>query len=191
MCVDNGLGETGGSGSEEEDSLGVGLCRGRMEIIGGFLGLSGLLDIVEQLDVQASGTCPVELTRSDLIGQPDGFDRIGGQERVEVLDVSLAMVELGGEIGEETRDEAGVESRPDGQHVVLVGGQVDNHDRLLASRGRTEGGCQGARHGLSRELEPCNVFGLDGSRRGDKGERAVSVGLCSPREQIRESPQVR
>ena len=137
--VDNSLGETGGSGSEEENSLGVGLRRGGMEILWELLGLSGFLNFVEQPDVQACGTCPVELARSGLVGQPDGFDRIGGQERVEVFDVSLAVVELGGEIGEETSNEAGVKSGPDGQHVVLVGGQVDDNDRLLSGC-RTEGG---------------------------------------------------
>jgi hypothetical protein len=130
--VNNSLGEAGGSGSEEENSLRVGLGRSELEILGALLGLSGLLDIIEQLDVQTSGTGLVELTGSDLVGQPDGLDRIGSQEGVEVLDVSLAVVELGGEVGEETRDEASAKSRPDGQHVILVGGQVDDNDGLLA-----------------------------------------------------------
>jgi hypothetical protein len=130
--VNDSLGEAGRSRSEEENSLGVGFGRSEMEILGVSLNLSSLLDVVEQLDVQTSGAGLVELTRPDLVGQPDGLDRIGSQEGVKVLDVSLAMIELGSEIGEEARDEASAESRPDSQHVILVGGQVDDNDGLLA-----------------------------------------------------------
>jgi len=130
--VDNGLGEASGSGSKEENGLGVGVGRSETETLGAALDLSGLLNVIEQLDVQTGGAGLVELTRSDLVGQPDGFGRIGSQEGVEVLDVGPAVVELGSEIGEETRDEAGAKSGPDGQHVILVGGQVDDDDGLLA-----------------------------------------------------------
>ena len=109
-----------------------------------------------------------------------------------MLDVSLTMVELGGKIGEETRDEAGADSRPDGQHVVLVGGQVDDNDGLPASGRstdgrRAEGGHEGVGHSLDRRLEPCNIVDLGDVGRGNKGERSVSVGLGSPGEQLRES----
>jgi len=192
--VNDGLGEAGGSGSEEENSLRVGLGRSELEVLGAFLSLSGPLDIIEQLDVQAGGTGLVELTRSDLVGQPDGLDRIGSQEGVEVLNVSLAVVELGGEIGEETRDKASAESGPDGQHVVLMGGQIDNDDGLLAGgRGangrRTEGGHERVGHGLDGGLEPGDIVGLDGGGGGNKGERLVSVGLGGPREHLGEGAQ--
>lgn len=196
MGVDNGLGEASGSRSEEENGLGVGLGRSETEILGAALDLSGPLDVIEQLDVQTDGTGLVELTRSDLVGQPDGFDGIGSQEGVQVLDVSLAVVELGSEVGEETRDEAGAKSGPDGQHVILVGGQVDDNDGLLASGrgtngGRSEGGHKRVRHGLDGGLEPRNVVVLGGSRGGDEGERLVSVDLGCPREHLRESAEVR
>ena len=189
MGVNNSLGEAGGSGSEEENGLGVGLGRSETEIPGVSLGVSGLLDIIEQLDVQTDGTGLVELTRSDLVGQPDGLDRVGSQEGVEVFDVSLAVVELGGEIGEEARDEAGAESRPDGQHVILVGRQVDDDDGLLANGRstngrRTKGGHEGVGHSLNGRLEPYNIVGLGSSGGGDEGERPVSVGLGSPREHL-------
>lgn len=76
VSVDDSLGETGRTGSEEENSLGVGLGRSKLEVLGAFLGFYGLLDIIEQLDVQASSTGLVELTRADLVGQPDGLDAI-------------------------------------------------------------------------------------------------------------------
>jgi len=76
-----------------------------------------------------------------------------------VLNVSLAVVKLSGKVGKETRDEASAESRPDGQHVILVEGQVDDNDGLLASgRGangrRTEGGGECVGHGFGGGLEP-------------------------------------
>jgi hypothetical protein len=80
--VNNSLGEAGGCRIEEENSLRVWLGRSEMEIPGAFLGLSGPLDIIKQLDVQTSGSGLVELTRSDLVGQPDALDRIGSQEGV-------------------------------------------------------------------------------------------------------------
>ena len=112
-----------------------------------------------------------------------------------MLDVSLAVIELGGKVGKETRDKAGAESRPDGQHVILMGGQVDDNDGLLASgRGangrRTEGGRECVGQSLDGGLEPRNSVGLDSGRRGDKGERFFSVGLSSPREHIGKSAQV-
>ena len=196
MGVDDSLGEAGGSGSEEEDGLRVGLGGSKTEILGALLSLRGLLDIIEQLDVQTGGTGLVELTRSDLVGQPDGLDRVGGQEGVEMFDVGLAVVELGGEIGEETGDEAGAKSRPDGQHVVLVGGQVDDNDRLLASGRsangrRTEGGHERVGQSLNGGLEPRNAVGLGDGRRGNKGERLIAVGLGSPREHLRKSARGR
>lgn len=66
-----------------------------------------------------------------------------------MLDVSLAVVELSGEIGEEAGNEASAESRPDGQHIVLMGGQVDDNDGLL-SGGR---GANGRRTKDSGERE--------------------------------------
>jgi len=105
--VNDGLGESGGSRSEEENSLRVGFCGSELEILGALLSLSGLLDVIEQLDVQASGTGLVELTGSDLVSQPDGLDRVGSQEGVEMFNVSLAVVKLSGKVGQETRDEAG------------------------------------------------------------------------------------
>ena len=196
MGVNNGLGEASGSGSEEENGLGVGLGRSETEILGAALDLSGLLDVIEQLDVQTGGTGLVKLTRSDLVGQPDGLDRIGSQERVEVLDVGLAVVELGSKVGEETRDEAGAKSGPDGQHVILVGGQVDDNDGLLASGrgangGRSEGGHKGVRHSLNGRLEPRDVVRLGSSGGGNKGKRPVPVDLGGPREHLRESAEVR
>jgi len=196
MGVDNGLGEASGSGSEEENGLRVGLSSSKTEILGAAMDLSSLLDVIEQLDVQTGGTGLVELTRSDLVSQPDGLDRIGSQEGVKVIDVSPAVVELGREVGEETRDKAGAKSGPDGQHVILVGGQVDDNDGLLASgRGangrRSESGHKGVRQGLNGGLEPRNVVGLGSSRGGDEGERPVSVDLGSPREHLRESADVR
>ena len=76
MSVNNSLGKAGRSGSEEENSLGVRLGRSELEVLGAALGLAGLLDIIEQLDVQASSTGLVELTGSDLVGQPDGLDTV-------------------------------------------------------------------------------------------------------------------
>lgn len=76
MSVDNGLGEAGRPGSEEENSLEVGLGRSELKVLGATLDLDGLLDIIEQLDVQASNTSLVELTGSNLVGQPDGFDTV-------------------------------------------------------------------------------------------------------------------
>ena len=194
--VDNGLGEASGSGSEEENGLRVGLGRSETEIFGAALDLSGRLDVIEQLDVQTGGTGLVELTGSDLVGQPDGLDRIGGQEGVQVFDVSLAVVELGGEVGEETGDEASAKSGPDGQHVILVRGQVDDNDGLLASGrgangGRSKGSHEGVRHGLNRGLEPRNIIELGGSGGGDKGDRPAPVDLGGPCEHLRESVEVR
>ena len=74
VSMNDSLGEAGRSGSEEEDSLGIGLGRSELEIRGIFLSVSGLLDVIEELDVQTGGTGLVELTRSDLVGQPDGLD---------------------------------------------------------------------------------------------------------------------
>ena len=113
-----------------------------------------------------------------------------------MLNVSLAVVELSGEVGEEARDEASTESRPDGQHVILVGRQVDNNDGLLASGGstngrRTEGSHEREGNGPDGGLEPGNIIGLCDGRRGDEGERPVSVGLGSPCEQFGKSGQVR
>lgn len=76
MGVNDGLGEAGGSRSEEENGLGIGLGRRELEILGTLLGLGGLLDIIEQLDVQTGGASLIELTRSDLVGQPDGLDGV-------------------------------------------------------------------------------------------------------------------
>ena len=196
MGVNDSLGESSGSGSEEENSLRVGLGRSELEIVGALLSLGGLLDVIEQLDVQTSGTGLVELTGSDLVGQPDGLDRIGSQEGVEVLNVSLAVVKLSGEVGKETRDEASANSGPDGQHVILMGGQIDDNDGLLAGGrsanvGRTEGGHECVGHSLDGGLEPCDIVGLDGGRRGDKGKRSISVGLSSPCEHVGKSAQVR
>jgi len=193
--MDDGLGESSGPRSEEEDSLRVGFGRSELEIVGALLSLSGLLEVIEQLDVQTGGTGLVELTGSDLVGQPDGLDRIGSQEGVEVLNVSLAVVKLSGEVGKKTRDEAGAKSRPDSQHVILVGGQVDDNDRLLASGGgtdggRTEGGHECVGHSLDGGLEPCNIVGFDSGRRGNKGERSISIVLSSPCERIGKSAQV-
>lgn len=78
MGVNDSLGESGGSRSEEKNSLRVGLGGSELEILGEILSLGGLLDVIEQLDVQTSGTGLIELTGSDLVGQPDGLDRIGG-----------------------------------------------------------------------------------------------------------------
>jgi len=130
------------------------------------------------------------------VGQPDGLDRVGSQEGVEVLNVSLAMVELSGEIGEETRDEAGADGRPDGQHVILMGRQVDDNDGLLAGRrsanGRgTEGGHECVGHSLDGGLEPRNIVDLGGVGGGDKGERPVSVDVSGPGEHVGKSAQVR
>ena len=196
MGVNNSLGEASGSRSEEENGLGVGLGRGKLEILGAFLSLGGLLDIVKQLDVQASCAGLVELTRSNLVGQPDGLDRVGSQEGVEVLNVSLAVVELGGEIGKEARDEASTDGRPDGQHVILMGRQVDDNDRLLAGRrgangSRTERGHECVGHGLDGGLKPRNIVDLDSGRRGDEGERPVPVDLSGPREHVGKCTQVR
>ena len=194
--MNNSLGEAGRSGGEEENSLGVGLSGSELEVLRALLGLAGLLDITEQLDVQTSGTGLIKLTRSDLVSQPDGLHAIGSQEGVEVLNVSLAVVELGGEVGEETRDEAGAESGPNGQHIILVGGQVDNNDGLLASGGgtdggRTEGGHERVGNSLDGGFEPGDVVDLGSRGRSNKGKRLVSVGLSSPREQLGESVQVR
>ena len=194
MGVNDSLGESGGSRSEEKNSLRVGLGGSELEILGEILSLGGLLDVIEQLDVQTSGTGLIELTGSDLVGQPDGLDRIGGQEGVEMLNVSLAVVKLSGEVGEETRHEASAESSPDGQHVILMGGQVDDNDGLLAGGGganarRAEGGHECVGHSLDGGFEPGNIVGLDDVRRGDKGERSISIGLGGPCEDIGEGAQ--
>ena len=196
MGVNNSLGESSGSGSEEENSLRVGLGRSELEIVGVLLSISGLLDIIEQLDVQTSGTGLVELTGSDLVRQPDGLDRIGSQEGIEVLDVSLTVIKLSGEVWKEARNEASVNGGPDSQHVVLMGGQVDDNDGLLASgrcanSGRTKGGHECVGRGLDGGLEPCNIVGIGNGGRGDKGERSISIGLSSPSEEIGKSAQVR
>jgi hypothetical protein len=197
MSVNNGLGEAGRSRSEEEDSLRVGLCRSEPEVLRAFLSLRGLLNVIEQLDVQTSSTSFIELPRSDLVGQPDGLDSIGSQESVKVLNVSLTVVELSGEVGEEARDEASAESRPNGQHIILVGRQVDNDDGLLAGgRGssvrRAESRHERESHGLDGGLEPRNIIHLGSSRRGDKSEgRPVSVSLSGPCEHLGESTQAR
>ena len=193
--VNDGLGEPGGSRSEEENSLGVGLGVGKLEALGAILRRSGLLDVVEQLDVQTGCTGFVELTGSDLVGQPDGLDRIGSQEGVEVLNVSLAMVELSSEVWKEAGDETGAEGGPDGQHVVLVGGQVDDNDGLLASGRSTngrgaEGGHERVGHSLDRRLEPRNIVDLGGVGGGDKGEGSISIGLRGPREHLGKGAQV-
>ena len=113
-----------------------------------------------------------------------------------MFDVSLAMVELSGEVGEQARNKAGAESRPDGQHIILVRGQVDNNDGLLAGgRGsngwRTEGGHEREGHGPNGGLEPGNVIGLCNSRGSDEGERPISIGLSGPCEQVWKGAQVR
>jgi hypothetical protein len=194
--VNNGLRETGRPGSEEENSLRIWLGRSELEVLGVSLNLGGLLDIIEQLDVQVSRASLTELTRSDLVGQPDGLDTIGSQEGVEMLDVRFAMIKLSGEVGKEARDETSAESRPDGQHVVLMGGEVDDDDGLLVGRrsangAGTEGGHEGEGSSLDRGLEPRNVVGLYSSGRSDEGERLISVGLSGPCEHVREGPQAR
>lgn len=196
MGVDDSLGETGRSGSEEEDSLGIWLGRGEFEVLGASLGLDGILDIIKQFDVQAGSTGLVELTRSDLVGQPDGFHAIRSQEGIEVFDVSFAVVELSGKVWKEAGNETSAESSPDGQRVVLVGGQVDNDDGLLASGGganggRTEGGHEGKGDSPDGGLEPRNIVGLSNSRRSYEGERPVSVGLSGPGKQVGKSARAR
>lgn len=196
MSMNDSLGETSGAGSEEEDGFRVGFGGSKLEILGALLSLGDLLDIIEQLDVQTSCTRLIELTGSDLVGQPDGLDRIGSQEGVEMFNVSLAVVELSGKVGKEARYEAGTESGPDGQHVVLVGGQVDDDDRFLAGgRGtdgrRTEGGHERVGDSLDRRLKPRNIVGFDSSRRGDKGESFITIDISSPCEQVGKSAQVR
>jgi hypothetical protein len=123
--VNDGRREVGGSGSEEENCIGVGFGTNGLELFGALPSLNGLLDIVEQPWCLTSGTGLVQWERSDLVGQSDGLDWIGGQERVEMLNLSLAVVELCGEIGEETGDEAGTEDSPDGPHVILIDGRTD------------------------------------------------------------------
>lgn len=113
-----------------------------------------------------------------------------------MFDVSLTVVELSGEVGEEARNKASAEGRPDGQCIVLVGGQVDNNDGLLANGGgangrRTESSHEREGHCPDGGLEPCKIIGLGNSRGGDKGERPVSVSLRGPCEQLGESVQVR
>ena len=113
-----------------------------------------------------------------------------------MFDVSLAVIELGGKIWEKTGDKASAKSGPDGQHVILMGGQVDDDDGLLAGgRGangrRTEGGHEGVRHRLDRGLKPRNVVDLGGGGGGDKGKRPVSVDLGGPREHVRKGTQFR
>ena len=76
MSVNDSFGEAGRPGSEEENGLGIGFGRSKLEVLWAFLGLDGLLNVIKQLDVQTGSTGLVELTRSDLVGKPDGFDTV-------------------------------------------------------------------------------------------------------------------